>query len=75
MVFKSRVDWLNAAIGDCRGSLINAGLGVNYWLFENFGVGPNYNILDLDLRVKKPDWQGQVNTSYKGFFTYISASC
>ena len=71
---KSRVDWLNADIGDYSGSLTNVALGVNYQVFDNFGVGLNYNVLDLDLRVNKSDWQGQINTSYEGIFAYISAS-
>lgn len=72
--FKSRVDWLNADIGDYSGSLTNAALGVNYQIFDNFGVGLNYNVLDLDLRVNKSDWQGQFNTRYEGVFAYISTS-
>lgn len=72
--FKSRIDWLNADIGDYSGSITNAALGVNYQMFEYFGVGLNYNALDLDLHVNRTDWHGQFNTSYKGVFAYISTS-
>jgi hypothetical protein len=72
--FKSRVDWLNADIGDYSGAITNVALGVNYQMFEYIGVGLSYNALELDLHINKTDWHGQFNTSYKGVFAYISTS-
>jgi hypothetical protein len=72
--FKSRIDWLNADIGDYSGSITNASLGVNYQMFDNFGVGLSYNALELDLRIRKSNWQGKFNTSYEGVFAYVSTS-
>lgn len=70
--FRTRLDWLSADVGDYNGQLINAALGVNYQVFENFGLGLNYNRFDLDLGVKKSGWKGSFNTNYKGLFVNIS---
>jgi hypothetical protein len=72
--FRSRYDYLNADIGDFNGSMTNAALGLNYQMFEKFGVGLNYNFFELDLGVTKPDWRGQVKSRYEGLFVYISAN-
>ena len=72
--FKSRIDWLDADIGDYSGNLTNVGLGVNYQMFDHFGIGVNYNVLSLDLGVNKSNWHGQFNTRYEGLFAYVSAS-
>jgi len=72
--FKSRVDWFGADVGDYSGDLINAAVGINYQMFDNFGVGLNYNALVLDLGVNKTNWRGQFETSYEGLFAYVSTS-
>jgi hypothetical protein len=70
--FKTRVDWFGASFDDYDGTLINASLGLNYQAFDNFGVGLNYNIFDLDVGVKKSNWRGSANMSYKGLYAYLS---
>ena len=70
--FKSSLDWMSASIGDYSGRLINASLGVNYQIFRNAGVGVSYNLLDLDVGVKKSGWHGQWDNTYQGFYAYVS---
>ena len=54
--FRSRFDYLSVEIGDYNGSLVNASLGLNYRMFENFGFGLSYNIFELDLGITRNDW-------------------
>lgn len=70
--FRARYDWFSASVGEYDGTMTNASLGVNYQLFENFGLGMNYIDFDLDVRVNKSDWKGALNTSYEGLFVYVS---
>ena len=72
-VFRSRFDWLDASIDEYDGSLINASLGINYALSERFGIGLNYNIVELDAAINKPIWQGSFLTRLDGAFIYVSA--
>jgi hypothetical protein len=69
---KTRVDWFSASIDEYDGTLINASLGLNYQAFENFGLGLNYNVFDLNVGVKKSNWSGNANISYKGPYAYVS---
>lgn len=69
---RSRLDWLSVEFGDYDGQLINASLGVNYQMFEHFGVGLNYNLFELDVTVSKSDWRGRLETSYEGIYAYLS---
>ena len=71
--FTSRFDYLNADISDYSGSLVNLSLGVNYRIFERFGVGLSYNRVELDLGITKPNWQGGTETTYEGLYVYASA--
>ena len=73
-LLKARLDWLSASIGDYSGRLINASLGVNYQIFRNAGVGLSYNLFDLDVGVKKSDWNGQWDTTYQGLYAHVSLS-
>jgi hypothetical protein len=52
--------------------LINASIGLNYQAFENFGIGLNYNVFDLDVDVKKNNWRGNANISYDGPYAFLS---
>jgi len=70
--FRTRLDLFSASIDDYDGHLINVGLGVNYQAFEHFGIGLNYNFVELDLKIKKSDWRGNVRTTYDG--VYVNAS-
>jgi hypothetical protein len=70
--FKSRLDWLSASVGDYDGRLINASLGVNYQVFKNAGIGASYNVFDLNVGVKKSDWYGQWDMTYRGPYAHLS---
>ena len=69
---KARVDWFSAEVGDYDGELINASLGMNYQMFEHFGVGVSYNFVDLDVTISKSDWKGRAQLSYEGVFANLS---
>jgi hypothetical protein len=70
--FRARYDYLSANIDDYNGSLVNASLGFNYRMFENFGLGLSYNAFELDLGITRDDWRGDVTSRYEGL--YVSAS-
>ena len=72
-VFRSRFDWLDVSVDKYDGRLINASLGINYELSERFGIGLNYNIVELDVAVNKPIWQGSLLQRLNGAFIYVSA--
>jgi hypothetical protein len=71
-LFKARLDWLSASIDDYSGTMINASIGVNYQLFEHFGLGLSYNDFELDLGVKRSDWKGDVEILYRGLYANVS---
>lgn len=72
-VLTARYDWLSVALGEYDGRLVNASAGINYQMFDNFGVGVNYNFFELDVGVTNSDWVGTALTSYKGVYVYLSA--
>jgi len=72
-VVTARFDWLSAEIGDYDGRLINASAGVNYQMFDHFGLGINYNYFEIDVGVNKEDWVGNAVTRYDGLYVYLSA--
>lgn len=72
-VFRSRFDWLDASVDKYDGSLINMSLGVNYRLSNNFGVGLNYNVVELDVTVNKTGWRGRLLQRLDGAYIYVSA--
>lgn len=69
---RTRLDWFSASIGDYGGQIINASAGLNYQLFEHFGLGLNYNFFELSVNVDKSDWRGEVTTRYDGLFANFS---
>lgn len=72
LAFRTRFDWLSANIDDYSGQMLNLSAGLNLQVFENFGLGLNYNYFELDGRVKESDWRGQVETIYNGAFVFAS---
>ncbi len=68
-----RFDWFGADIDDYDGELINLAAGVNYQLFDNFGLGVSYNYFELDVGVDKSGWRGEIETTYDGLFVHVSA--
>ncbi len=71
--FRSRFDLLSANVGDYDGLLVNAAVGLNYRLFENFGLGIAYNYFELDVKIDKSNWRGKIETIYDGAYIYASA--
>ena len=72
-VLRSRLDWLDASIDKYDGSLINFSVGVNYKMSNNFGVGLNYNLVELDAAINEADWRGRIVQRLDGAFVYASA--
>ena len=71
--FRARYDLLDASVGDYDGLLMNAAVGLNYKLLENFGIGVAYNYFELDVEVDRSSWRGKVETIYDGAYIYASA--
>jgi len=69
---KGRADWLDVDAGEISGSLLNISIGVNYQISNHFGVGLNYNSLELDASVKKSNWRGGVDVTYEGLYADMS---
>jgi hypothetical protein len=70
--FRTRLDLFSANIDEYDGILMNVGFGVNYQAFEYFGIGVNYNYFELDVKINKSDWRGNIETIYDG--VYVNAS-
>ena len=71
-VLRSRLDWLAASVGDYDGRILNASLGVNYQTSDHFGIGLDYNLIELDVDISKSDWQGRAIISYAGLYASVS---
>jgi len=65
-LFHTRVDWISANIGDYNGTLWNAATGINYQAFRNVGFDLSYQYFNLNLKVDKPDWNGEIDMRYSG---------
>ena len=62
----ARVDWISASIGDYDGTLWNTSVGVNYQAFQHVGFDLAYQYFNLNLKVDKTDWRGEVDMTYSG---------
>jgi len=71
--FTTRLDWLGADIGDYDGHIINASAGVNLSIAKHFGVGLDYNLLELDFGISDPNWRGELTSQSHGFYAYLTA--
>ena len=69
-----RIDWLDVTVGDYSGRIINSSVGVNYQVFDHFGVGLGYQWFSLELEVRKDGWNGDLSTRYSGGFLYLTAN-
>jgi hypothetical protein len=72
-VVTARLDWLSVEFGEYDGRLLNGSAGINYQMFDNFGIGANYNYFEVNVGVNKNDWVGKAFTRYDGLFVYLSA--
>jgi hypothetical protein len=73
-LFSFRADWLAASIGDLSGRIINLTGGVNFALFEHFGVGVSYQYFRLDVDVSSDSWKGHADLIYDGPYLYLSGN-
>ena len=62
----ARVDWISANIGDYDGTLWNANVGINYQAFRHVGFDLSYQFFELNLKVDKTDWRGEIDMTYDG---------
>ena len=69
---RSRLDWLEASVGDYDGKIINASFGLNYQLFDKFGIGLDYSRVELDVNVTKSDSRGGAIIAYDGLYASLS---
>lgn len=72
--FTSRLDWLDASVGDLRGGITNLSAGVNYQLFDHVGLGLNYQDFTVHLRSHEDHWTGRAKASYRGPFFYLTGN-
>ena len=68
----SRIDFFSAEFGRYSGTMTNLAIGINCQLARHFGLGLNYNYLDLAVDIDKAGWHGRVETSYEGLFANLS---
>jgi hypothetical protein len=61
-----RVDWISANIGDYDGSLWNTSIGVGYQAWRHVGFDLSWQYFNLNLKVDKTDWQGEIDLRYSG---------
>ena len=65
-LFHVQADWISADIGDYNGTLWNANVGINYQAFRHVGFDLSYQIFELNLKVDKTDWRGEIDMTYDG---------
>ena len=70
----TRLDWLSASIGDYSGGLWNLGAGVNWAFSKHVGATLAYNYFNLNIDVKKNDWNGSADLSQYGPFLSLTAN-
>lgn len=66
------VGWLSANIDEYDGEVTAAGVSVEYWPNENWGLGAGYNFVDLDLTVDKPVFDQRYKVEYDSFFIFAT---
>jgi hypothetical protein len=74
LLFESRLDWLYVDIGDYKGGLIDAGVGLNFQAFKNVGFGLYYQFFRVDVDITKSDWSGSADLDFSGPFLSISGT-
>ena len=73
-LLRARVDWISAKVGDYDGTLWNTNVGVNYQAFRHIGFDLSYQYFNLNLKVNKSDWQGEVDLRYSGPVLSVTAN-
>jgi hypothetical protein len=70
-LLSGRVDIFSLNYDDFEGQLINATLGVDYRLFQNFGLGAAYRFIDYDLSVTTTRYNGKIKYGFSGPMLYL----
>lgn len=68
-----RVDWLSLTIDEYSGRLINAEASASYRLHRHIDLGVSYRFVDYELRVRKPNWNGEVDYQFSGPALFLRA--
>ena len=56
-----------------EGSIINAGVSTEYYLWNNIGIGASLSYFKMDIDIDDSDWNGSIDYSYWGPSAYIKA--
>ena len=72
-LFSARMDWFEASIGDYVGRVWNGTAGINFRVSEHFGIGLNYQLFEIDGRVRETYWRGSLRTRLTGPNLHVSA--
>ena len=72
-LLSARVDWFEASVGDFAGRVWNGHAGINFRLSEHFGIGLNYQLFEIDGRIRETYWRGSLRTRLTGPNVHITA--
>jgi opacity protein-like surface antigen len=64
--FSASVDWFGITVNDYSGSLWDIIPGVRYQVIKNLAVSLDYRYFKLNVDVKKDNWGGSFDMSFKG---------
>ena len=70
----ARVDYFGIDFGDYSGSLSDFGIGIEYQVFENFGLGVGWNATNADLEIDDDGELYLINQNISGVLAYVSYS-
>ena len=73
-LLSARVDWFEASLNDFSGRVWNGHAGIDFRLSEHFGIGLNYQVFQIDGRVRETDWRGSLRTRLTGPNLHITAN-
>jgi len=77
LVFYQNLDVFYLKFGDFTGNILDLGLGLEYQITKNFGIGGGYNTFDLQVEAEGNDFPGVdlvgiVNFRFSGVFIYAA---
>lgn len=67
-------DWLSLDIDDYSGSLTGLGANIQYQAFKHAGIGIGYQYFNVNVKVDKSDWKGEVDYTYQGPSVFITVN-
>jgi len=72
-LLSARVDWFGASIGGFSGEVWNGTAGINFRVTEHFGIGLNYQLFEINGRIRETYWRGSLRTRLTGPNLHITA--